>query len=30
MADKMTEKIVKIMKEPVNIRNISVAAHIFC
>ena len=30
MADKMTDKIVKIMKVPKQIRNISVAAHIFC
>ncbi len=30
MADKTTEAIAKLMKQPTQIRNIGVAAHIFC
>ena len=29
MADKITEKVVELMKKPEKIRNIGVAAHIF-
>ena len=30
MADKSTEAVVSLMKQPEQIRNIGVAAHIFC
>ncbi len=28
--DKLTEKVIELMKKPEKIRNIGVAAHIFC